>query len=177
MPSHGTTAVTLASPQKQSHASPRSAGAAQSYPPYPFGDAHSVALQPSWSEAASSLAAKIKAAIASKSDLAEGPLDGFKLSKDELKGLAANDITNVGHLAGANVDDVALHAVVAAGARTSHARIKLWKLIGLAANRLDVRIGALPKMNGTGTKRTQERPKAHQRVPDGVANCYTWLIG
>ena len=129
------------------------------------------------SEAASSLAAKIKAAIASKSDLAEGPLDGFKLSKDELKGLAANDITNVGHLAGANVDDVALHAVVAAGARTSHARIKLWKLIGLAANRLDVRIGALPKMNGTGTKRTQERPKAHQRVPDGVANCYTWLIG
>ena len=133
---------------------------------------------------ASALAAEIKAAIAKKPDVAEGPLDGFKLSKDERNGLAANDITNVGHLAGANVDDVALHAVVLPGAhQISDARKKLWRLIGVAANRLDVRVGVLPtklskKQKAAKKTSTKERPEAHQHVPDGVTNCsITWLSG
>ena len=131
------------------------------------------------SEAASALEAEISTAVTQKRAIAEGPLDGFKLSKDDLKGLAANSITNVGHLAGANVDDAALHAVVLPGSRAVDARKKLWRLIGLAANRLDVRVGVLPKKQRAANKTsTRERPQAHQHVPDGVTNwSITWPSG
>ena len=54
---------------------------------------------------------------------------------------------------------------------------------GAAAERLDVDIGALPakprkapkqKAAKTSAKTSRkERPREHQRVPDGVANCHT----
>ena len=130
------------------------------------------------SEAVSSLEAKIEKAIAKKSDIAEKPLFGFGFSKEVRDGLDAEGCKSIGHLAGANVDDATLHAVVAPGSTTSYARVKLWKLKSKAAGRLGVDIGALPTKQPAAKTSTKKRPAKHQCVRGGVANrSITWLSG
>ena len=118
-------------------------------------------------EAASSLAAKIKAAVAKKADVAEAaaalaakikatiakkPDVAKELIRDVIRGLKgkqADDLNDAGihtvaDLAGANVDN-ADYNKRSLGGSAPYARAKLWEFKGQAAKRFDVDIGALPR--------------------------------
>ena len=132
-------------------------------------------------EAASSLEAKIKAAIAKKPDIAAEPLDPeyhwhrpVELNADQLRRLKTAGITTVGDLALAKVDKPEHVQAVS----TSGARKTFWSKKSAAAERLDVNIGALPAKRKAAKTSTKERPPEHQDVRDGVANCsIRWLSG
>ena len=135
---------------------------------------------------ASALAAEIKSAIAEKPDIAAEPLDPeafwrrpVELKPDQLGRLKTAGITTVAGLALADVDKPEHVQAVSTSDRYT-ARKTFWSKKSAAAERLDVDIGALPakprkapkqKAAKTSAKTSRkERPKAHQRVPDGVAN-------
>ena len=130
------------------------------------------------SEAASSIEAEIKSAIASKPDLAEVLLDvpewkrGFPLKGQQVIDLRAAGITTVAGLALADVDKPEHVRAVTTNRDESQARAAFWSKKHAAAKRLGVKIGSLPaKQRAAKKTSTKERPQAHQRVPDGVANC------
>jgi len=127
-------------------------------------------------EAALPLEAKIKAAVdAADATFVQEEVATFlyrsNLAKHAMsqrwgEDLAKEKIRTVADLVCANVDDVAC-------ATTKTTRKTFWSFKSAAAKRLDVDIGALPAKPRKASKpraATKERPKAHQRVPDGVAN-------
>ena len=124
------------------------------------------------SEAASSIEAEIKSAIASKPDLAEVLLDvaewkrGFALKGQQVIDLRAAGITTIAGLALADVDKPEHVRAVTTNRDESQARAAFWSKKHAAAKRLGVKIGSLPAKTSR-----KERPPEHQRVPDGVANC------
>ena len=124
------------------------------------------------SEAASAIEAEIKSAIASKPDLAEVLLDvpewkrGFPLKGQQVIDLRAAGITTIAGLALADVDKPEHVRAVTTNGHDTQARAAFWSKKHAAAKRLGVKIGAVPAKTST-----KDRPQAHQRVRDGVANC------
>ena len=136
------------------------------------------------SEAASSPEAKIKDAIAKKPDVAAESAAMVLHTTKQVNDLGAVDIKTIADLARASVDEEKYVRAVSTAKKMSDARAFFWKLKGAAAKRLDVDIGALPakqraaKQRAANKTSTKERPKAHQDVRDGVANCsMRWLSG
>ena len=116
------------------------------------------------SEAASSIEAEIKSAIASKPDLAEVLLDvaewkrGFALKGQQVIDLRAAGITTIAGLALADVDKPEHVRAVTTNRDESQARAAFWSKKHAAAKRLGVKIGSLPAKTSR-----KERPRTPMR--------------